>query len=151
MCDISKITKLKSKIIYKVVRSIGTEKKPAYLGYFSYFPVKIGRINLRAAKSVSYTQYDGRGSFNDNIIGRCSGFEDLEIAKLLYEKSVWPGTELAILKIKISAAADMPIMRGTGKRICDAAAFDAAAVFAGPVIESIKIVPPPKVKKVYPI
>lgn len=148
MCDINTETKLKTQIIYKVVKVYGTEKNPKYRGYFSEFPIKLGRINRGAALIHTNRNYkDTYGyhltHYNVNIIGRCSGFEDLEAAKKLYKEFIWPGgDEVAILKIKIAAAAKMPIMRGTGCGVCDTKIIETAAVFAGPVIESFEVVPP---------
>ena len=104
MCDINKKTKLKTKTIYKVV----IQKDEEYLAVYSKMPISIGEID-KNFNCVSHPKISSL--YNENMIGRTSGFGSKKVAFLL-KNHTWR-SDLVILKMVIGG----DIMQGTTAKI----------------------------------
>ena len=136
MCDISKKTKLKQVTVYKAVDKNFVypewegEGKYEYVSCFTYFPLRVGRVE----KDSAYSEGRGARLYNQNMIGRVSGFVNKKYAKSLVSGSL--GTADAVLKIVLGG----DIMQGTGKNISEDIP-SRCKVYAGTEILSMEEIP----------
>lgn len=166
MCDISKITDLKSVIVYKTVRKLdcGGFQSP-----FTFTTIKEGLVSDKKMYMSTADYYDytpGSHLYNSNMIGRVSGFEKLSDAvKLLCHlsdaeilKNVRFGVSYfyhtsAILKIELRSYQESdsykPIMEGTVRKIARIEENPDNKTFAGPVINKIEVLPVEAVEEAY--
>lgn len=116
MCNINKKTKYKTRIIYKVCYKCGDN----YYSIFAGMKIEIGKTadSIRLShlpinsRYIGFNQYEiGDGLYNDNLIGRTSGFKDKEAAfKLLKRQYLIKDNnnvieaEPVVLKIKIGGS-----------------------------------------------
>lgn len=164
MCNISSITGLTEKTIYKVVAKTSwftTE----LLGEFSKLPVKTG-----AVEPIDHYMKDDLGNvrlnggfqpacYNKNMVGRICGFENfkdaLKLAMNYSDNSILrlPHGKLRddarITKIVLEPLPNRPIMSGSSEGI-DTGLFNGSEpVFAGPYVRSIDIVKNKEIRAEY--
>lgn len=126
MCDIYKITKRKSIIVYKLVDKINDD----YVAIFSGMIVKPGIV-----KDLPFYYDMYNCSKNDFMYGQCSGFKYLNHAKHANTRlygNIRPSTGHTILQVEMTGI----IKQGTSSNIGDIP--ENYPVFSGSVIESIK-------------
>lgn len=131
MCDIKEIYPQDSVTVYKVVlkKSDGSYESP-----FAQCPVNIGK--------VKQMRPNGFVMYNNLMEGRCSGFANVEDAKLLCNAfrntkclKKWNEKPIIIEMVLHKTVSDH-ILQGTGKLMMNG--LDDAIVLAGPVVKSIK-------------
>lgn len=148
MCDINKKTKRKSVVVYKVCRKI--ENK--LYAYFSGMEVSVGQVKdlgfFKASKGqyypfhVRYTFKNQHGvlvhnvHYNENLIGRTSGFELLKIAKIFRYIVGFTTISKEVVIVKLLISGD--IMQGTGEGIAKHMDIRSSKVYAGTEILSVK-------------
>lgn len=101
MCNLKQKTDLKTVTIYKVV---SINKKGEFCSVFAGTPIKLGKV--RSQRSYHHSQlynyahwYKPTSSlYNKRMVGKCSGFHDLEVARIL---SRCASLKRHILKIKL--------------------------------------------------
>lgn len=149
MCDINKKTRRKSVVVYKVCRKIDGK----LYAYFSGMEVKTGSVKdmefFHAKKGQYYpfhmryviTRPNGEvaynKNYNKNLIGRTSGFQLLETAKIFYSVCTFSYINPegnVILKLTIGG----DIMQGTGEGIMKHRKVTESITFAGTEILNVE-------------
>jgi len=96
MCNLKEKTDLKTVTIYKAVEKIGGK----YYAFFAGTLIKLGTVEPQSYKNVhkrfKHRVDDWYISFNDNMVGKCSGFKMKSDAIRLAD-----GKNDAVLKIKL--------------------------------------------------
>ena len=110
MCDIGEETKFKSKVVYKVVYTIDGK----HYSIFSGLKIKLGAVrNMNKRKTIGYMTFNTYGKYdhfyNENMIGRTTGFEKLSSAQELARVQ----SSRRVIKIKLGGK----LLKGTAKRL----------------------------------
>jgi len=133
MCDINKKTDLTTKIIYKVVRILDGK----YYAYYSGLPIEIGKVDSswedKKHKWPDYLHYKFTRLYNNNMIGKTSGFATLKAAMILKQNCKYYQDTTTILKIKLGGE----IWKGNGKNISSVISND-IVTYAGTEILSFE-------------
>lgn len=148
MCDINKKTRLKSVAVYKVCIKIDNK----YYAYFSGMEVKVGKVKnlpFYTNENGSYGIFKNRyvyktltgGSayspnYNENLIGKTSGFKLMKVAKILFTRvNILKPNSIVIVKLLIAG----DIMQGTGEGILRGSQnISSSTVYAGTQILAVK-------------
>ena len=144
MCDINKKTRIKRATIYKVAVK---DKEGNLFSYFAGWPVKLGPVGEFQKPGRlgdhSFTHHETcEPLYNENLIGRTSGFAKLSVAKKLYDYNDYNRSDggdvssesaLSIVRLTIGGS----IMKGSSAMISSSLP-DYEVVLAGTEVFSIK-------------
>jgi len=141
MCDINKITKRKSVIVYKVIRKVGS----TYYSYFAGTKIKLGTVipqtldDVRRFGSCNDYVHDRTAIspsilFNPEIVNMITGFAKLQDAEMLRNDDCLGKDSLRTLKVKLSGI----IKQGTTARIATWLLPSDHITFAGTIVDSFE-------------
>lgn len=142
MCDINKETKYKTRIVYKVCYKIDNK----YYSYFAGMLIKEGKVETRTQSPHKYLSltipeirvidyHQVESLFNKNLVGRTSGFANLNIAQILRLRLQHGDLKprVVLLKMKIGGS----IFKGSTKNISISIPSD-SVTYAGSEILSFE-------------
>ena len=134
MCNISKKTKLKKVTVFTAV----IKHKEDYYSYFSLKKLKVGKVipltmeelNKCPVSTGSAKDYlnPNEQFYNENMVGRVSGFATIDPANTLYD---------TFGKVVLKVVLGGDIMRGTAKNVMERR-YNKRVVYAGTEIISME-------------
>jgi hypothetical protein len=127
MCDIRQITQHKQVTVYKAVMKSLTSDKECYYSPFA-------GTDLLLLGRAPESRHNFGHHHNNNMVGRVSGFKNIEPAFALLKEC---SRANVVLRMVLEATERVPIMQGTSARI--ASGIDWGFVtYAGPVVVSME-------------